>query len=140
MQVLINEFSFIYDIRRSLYKSNFLSLRNIERFKNSLAWQNRLNLYVKRPKNLYSSQYRIWTIRLNGIYFRRIYANRSTKLVTLPRISLLTITVVEIQDFISIRLAELVYLLGDRIRYNLTFTVGEFIRLLWRGIIDGLKK
>jgi hypothetical protein len=140
MQIIINEFSLIYSIRQNLYKSNFLSLRNIERFKNNLAWQIRLKLYVNYPNNLYNNQYGIWIIRSNGLYFRRIYANRSKKLLALQKASLLTVTLIEIQDFLSSRLAEVVYLLGDRIRYTLTSTVGQFIGLIWRGIIEGLKK
>ena len=39
MYIVINEFSSVSSIRQSLYKSNFLSLRNIERFKNNFIWQ-----------------------------------------------------------------------------------------------------
>lgn len=140
MQIIITEFSLIYNIRQVLYKSKFLSLRNIERFKNNLAWQNRLNLYVNYPKNLYNSQYGIWIIRLKGIYYRVIYANRSAKLVELRKTALLTITLVEFQDFAITRIEEILYLIGDRFRYTLTVTIGQFIGLIWRGIIDSLKK
>jgi hypothetical protein len=140
MQIVIVEFSFIDHIRQVLYRSNFLSLRNIERFKNNIAWQNRLKLYVSYPKNLYSSQYSIWIIRKNGIYYRTIYANRSVKLLQLKKTSLLTITLVEFQDFLASRLDEALYLIGDRLRYTLTTIVGQFIGLIWRGIIEGLKK
>ena len=140
MQIIITEFSLIYNIRQVLYKSKFLSLRNIERFKNNLAWQNRLNLYVNYPKNLYNSQYGIWIIRLKGIYYRVIYANRSAKLVELRKTALLTITLVEFQDFAITHIEEILYLIGDRFRYTLTVTIGQFIGLIWRGIIDSLKK
>ena len=140
MQIIITEFSFIYYIRQILYKSNFLSLRNIERFKNNLAWQIRLKFYVNYPKNLYNSQYGIWVIRANGIYYRTIYANRADKLFKLRKTSLLTITLIELQDFLSSRLEEILYLVGDRVRYTLTTTVGQVIGLIWRGIIEGLKK
>ena len=32
--IIISEFSDIYDVRQNLYKTNFLSIRNLERFKN----------------------------------------------------------------------------------------------------------
>jgi len=140
MQTIINEFSFIYRIRQILYKSNFLSLRNIEKLKNNLTWQTFLQFHINYPKNLYNSQYSIWVIRSNGIYSRTIYANRSEQLFGLRKISLLTITVIEVQDFLSSRGEEILYLVGDRVRYTLTATIGQFIGLVWRGIIEGLKK
>ena len=51
-----------------------------------------------------------------------------------------TITLIELQDFLSSRLEEILYLVGDRVRYTLTTTVGQVIGLIWRGIIEGLKK
>ena len=36
-RAIINEFSLVPDIRQNWYKSNFLSIRNIEKFKNNLA-------------------------------------------------------------------------------------------------------
>ena len=140
MQVIINEFSFIYSVRRTLYKSNFLASRSIERFRNNLSWQTRLNQYVLYPKTLYSNQYNIWVIRSKGIYYRTIYANQSDQLFELQQFSLLTITLLELQDFLSSRFDEVLYLIGDRFRYILTETISPFIGLIWRGIIDGLKK
>ena len=140
MQVIINEFSFIYSVRRTLYKSNFLASRSIERFRNNLSWQTRLNQYVLYPKTLYSNQYNIWVIRSKGIYYRTIYANQSDQLFELQQFSLLTITLLELQDFLSSRFDEVLYLIGDRFRYILTETIRPFIGLIWRGIIDGLKK
>lgn len=140
MQIIITEFSFINHIRQILYKSNFLSLRNIERFKNNLVWQTRLKYYINYPKNLYNSQYGIWVIRSTGIYYRTIYANRSEKLLTLRKTALLTITLIELQDFLISRVDEFFYLVGDRLRYTVTTVFGQFVGLFWRGIIEGLKK
>ena len=39
MFIIINEFSFIYEVRKNFYRSNFLSLRNVERFRNNLSWE-----------------------------------------------------------------------------------------------------
>ena len=83
MQIIISEFSIINSIRQVLYRSNFLSSRNFDRFRNSLSWQTRLKRYVNYPKNLYNCQYGIWIIRSKGIYYRTIYANRSEKLFNL---------------------------------------------------------
>ena len=139
MQIIINEFSIINSIRQVLYKSNFLSSRNFDRFRNSLVWQTRLKCYVNYPKNLYNSQYGIWVIRSRGVYYRTIYANRSENLLQLEKRSLVTITIIEVYDFLSSRLDELLYLLGDSVRFALGTTNGKFIGIFWRGIIEGLK-
>jgi hypothetical protein len=137
---IIYELSTIQDLRKTLYRSNFLSLRNSERFKNNLGWQTRLNFYVKLPTNLYSSQYCIWIIRTTGIYYRTIYANRSGELQSLQNLSLLTVVGLESKDFLMSRVDETIYLLGSSVRYTLTSVLGQVIALIWRGIIEGLKR
>jgi hypothetical protein len=140
MRIIINDFSLVSDIRQSWYKSNFLSMRNTERFKNNLAWQDRIKCYVQRPKNLYNSEYGIWVIRSNGIYYRTIYANRINELLTLNSKALLIINYIEFQDFILSRLDEIIFLASKSTRYFLTSIIGQIIGLIWRGIIEGLKK
>lgn len=140
MFIIVNEFSFIYEVRKNFYRSNFLSLRNVERFRNNLSWQTRLKQFVKRPSDIYNSQQGIWVIRTTGIYYRVIYANRSTDLTHLRNLSLLTLIGIETKDFLVSRLDETIYLFGNSIRYTLTSVVGQIIGLVWRGIIEGLKK
>jgi hypothetical protein len=96
--------------------------------------------YILRPKNIYDSQYDIWVIRENGINKRFIYANRSCEMLTLRDSSLVIITYTELQDFLISRIDEFIYTLGNGIRYSLTTVVGQIIGLIWKGIIEGLKK
>jgi len=140
MFIIITEFSSIYEVRKNFYRSNFLSLRNVERFRNNLSWQNRVKGYVKRPADIYNSQQGIWIIRTTGIYYRVIYANRATDLLKLRRFSLGTLIVIETKDFLLSRIDEVVYFFGNTIRYTLTSVIGQVIGLVWRGIIEGLKK
>lgn len=140
MFIIINEFSFIYDIRRNFYRSNFLSLRNVERFRNNLSWQSRIRKFIKQPADMYNSQQGIWILRTTGIYYRIIYANRSLELMNLKKFSLLTLFAIETKDFLSSRFDEFFYVCGNSIRYVLTSVVGQIFGLIWRGIIEGLKK
>ena len=140
MFLIITEFSFIYDVRKNFYRSTFLSLRNVERFRNNLSWQIRLKRFVKRPADLYNSQQGIWVIRTTGIYYRIIYANQSLELLKLNQFSVVTLVAIEIKDFLISRLDEVIYLFGSTIRYTLTSIFGQVIGLVWRGIIEGLKK
>ena len=140
MFIVINEFSFIYEIRKNFYRSNFLSLRNVERFRNNLSWQSRVKNFIKRPSDIYNSQHGIWVIRTTGIYYRIIYANRSNEITQLKRFSLITLLSIETKDFILSRVDEAIYFFGSTIRYTLTSVIGQVIGLVWRGIIEGLKK
>jgi hypothetical protein len=140
MFIVINEFSFIYEVRKTFYRSNFLSLRNVERFRNNLSWQSRIKSLVKRPSDIYNSQQGIWIIRTTGIYYRIIYANRSLELVKLRHVSLVTLLGIEVKDFLISRADEIVYFFGSSVRYTLTSILGQVIGLVWRGIIEGLKK
>ena len=140
MRVIINEFSLILDVRQKWYKANFLSLRSLERFKNNLAWQDRLYLYINRPKSLYNSEYKIWIIRSGAVYSRTIYANRLNEILALNGRSLLIVNYFELQDFLASRLNEIVFFISKGTKYFLTSIVGQTIGLIWRGIIESLKK
>lgn len=139
MRVIINEFSLILDIRQKWYKANFLSLRSLERFKNNLAWQDRLYLYINRPKSLYNSEYKIWIIRSGAVYSRTIYANRLNEILELNGRSLLIINYFELQDFLASRLNEIIFFISKGTKYFLTSIIGQTIGLIWRGIIESLK-
>jgi hypothetical protein len=139
MRIIANEFSLILDIRQKWYKANFLSLRNLERFKNNLAWQDRLYLYINRPKNLYNSEYKIWIIRSGAIYSRKIYANRLPEILKLNERSLLFINYLELQDFLLSRLNEVIFFISKGTKYFLSSVIGQTVGLIWRGIVESLK-
>jgi hypothetical protein len=137
---IVNEFSYLSDVRKSLFRSNFLSLRNLERFKNNLNWQSRVKAFVNYPASIYNNEYGIWVVRTTGIYYRIIYANRSKELGSLNNLPLVTLLTIETKDFLSSRVDELVYNLGSGLRFTFTSVIGQFVGLVWRGIIEGLKK
>ena len=136
----IVKFSSVYAFRQTLYRSNFLSLRNFERFKNNLSWQLITKMYVQRPVDLYNNRYEILILRTSGIYGRTIYANRSEEVLSLNSFSLSTLVVIELRDFLTSRLDETIYSVSKAIRFTLTSVLGQLIGLIWRGIIEGLKK
>jgi hypothetical protein len=51
-----------------------------------------------------------------------------------------TIIFVEISDFLISRFDEAVFVLSKSVRFTLTTVLGQVIGLVWRGIIEGLKK
>ncbi len=136
----IVKFSSVYAFRQTLYRSKFLSLRNFERFKNNLNWQLLTKIYLQRPIDLYNNRYEIFLLRTNGIYGRTIYANRSKQIQSFSNLSLIPLTIVELRDFLVSRLDETIYFVSKGVRFTLTSVVGQLIGLIWRGVIDGLKK
>jgi hypothetical protein len=139
MAIIVNDFSTVGTIRQTLYKSSFLSVRNSEQFKNTLALQNQVRRLVTRPKSLYNNEYNILLIRPNGIYLRSIYTNRIEALLHLSNIPLLVINYIELQDFLIARSNNIFLLIGRGSRYFLTSVVGRVIGLIWKGVLEGLK-
>jgi hypothetical protein len=136
---LIN-FSFLDSFRQTLYRSKYLSLRNFEKFKNNLIWQLRIKSYIIRPTSFYNSCYEVFLLKTTGIYSKTIYANRSAFFSSLNNFPLLTITLIELKDFVVCRFEDFVLVLGRGIRFTLTSGVGQFIGFILRGIVEGLKK
>jgi hypothetical protein len=136
----ILKFSSIYTFRQTLYRSKFLSLRNFERFKNNLIWQLLVKVYILHPLEVYNNRYEIFILRTSGIYCKTIYANRSGEMNSLKNVSLVTITFLELKDFVISRLDEFIYVTSKGVRFTLTSVFGQVIGLVWRGIIEGLKK
>ena len=134
------DLSFLNELQKTIYKSKFLSLRNMERFKNNFTWQVKTKKALLRPLDIYNNRCRIYIIRTSGIYSRTLYANRSKEVSSLRDLPLWTISIVELRDFLASRLDETLYLVGNGVRFTLTSVCGQVIGLVWRGIIEGLKK
>ena len=103
-------------------------------------WQLITKIYVQRPLDLYNNRYEIFILRTNGIFRRTIYANRSNEINSLTNLSLLTLVFVELRDFLGSRIDETIYFLSKGLRFTLTTVFGQVIGLIWRGVIEGLKK
>nr|YP_010930375.1 hypothetical chloroplast RF55 [Ochrosphaera neapolitana]WKK50103.1 hypothetical chloroplast RF55 [Ochrosphaera neapolitana] len=140
IRIILNDFFLVADIRQTWFRSNFLSTRNLERFKNNLAWQDRKKFYFRRPRNIYNNEYEPWILTPDGFYLQTIYANRLNELINLNQKSLVVINYLEFQDFFICRLEETIVFVGQSTRNILTYGVGQGIGLIWKGIIEALKE
>ena len=140
IRLILSDFLIVRDIQQNWFRSNFLSTRNLERFKNNLAWQDRKWTYIKRPTAIYNNEYEMWVLTPDGFYIQTIYANRLSQLLKLNRSSLAIINYVEFQDFLLCRIDETVFFASQSTRYLLTSVVGQTIGLIWKGIIETLKE
>lgn len=140
VRLLLNDFLIVRDIQQNWFRSNFLSTRNLERFKNNLAWQDRKDTYIKRPTAIYNNEYETWILTPDGFYIQTIYANRLPQLLKLNRSSVAIINYLEFQDFLLCRVDETIFFVSQSTRYLLTSVVGQTIGLIWKGIIETLKE
>jgi hypothetical protein len=135
VRVILSDFLLVRNIQQNWFRSNFLSTRNLERFKNNLAWQDRKSTYIKRPTAIYNNEYETLILTSDGFYIQTIYANRVQQLLKLNRSSLAIINYVEFQDFLLCRVDETVFFVSQSTRYLLTSVIGQTIGLIWKGII-----
>jgi hypothetical protein len=140
VRVILSDFLLVRNIQQNWFRSNFLSTRNLERFKNNLAWQDRKSTYIKRPTAIYNNEYETLILTSDGFYIQTIYANRVQQLLKLNRSSLAIINYVEFQDFLLCRVDETVFFVSQSTRYLLTSVIGQTIGLIWKGIIETLKE
>ena len=76
----------------------------------------------------------------NKNFLRKSSENRSAELLKLNQSSTLTLIGIETKDFFVSRVDEIIYVFGSTVRYTFTSIFGQVIGLIWRGIIEGLKK
>ncbi|NJL86563.1 MAG: DUF3685 domain-containing protein [Leptolyngbyaceae cyanobacterium SM1_1_3] len=138
MQPLLNRFPDVETLKKNLYHRRLLSTREIERFRNELAWRYRWNSYVNEPKAIFESQYLLLVLTERGIQTATIYAPRKDELRQLSGLRYAVTLAIEARDAIRPRFRAVVSLLGNGLVYVLTEVVGRGIGLVGRGILQGV--
>lgn len=138
MQPLLNRLADVEAIKKSLYSLRLMSTREIERFRNELAWRYRWDGYVNEPKSIFESQYRLFTLTPQGIDATVIYAPRRDELDQLSGLQWAMTMVLETRDALSPRVRAVFSLVGSGFVYVLTEVVGRGIGLVGRGIFKGV--
>ncbi len=138
MQPLLNHFANVETIKTSFYDRRLLSSREIERFRNNLSWRYRLERLYREPKNIFESQYRLFTLTGRGIRQTLIYAPRTTELSSLTGLPYAVTLVLETRDAVAPRLRSVLSFMGNSFVYVLTELVGRGIGLVGKGVLKGL--
>ncbi|MEA5601357.1 DUF3685 domain-containing protein [Nostoc sp. UHCC 0252] len=138
VQPLLNSLADVEVIKQNLYGRQFISTREIERFRNDLSWKYRLKNYINEPKAVFESRYDLLVIAPRGIASTSIYAPRNQELVKLSNIPLVVTLFLEFSDAIAPRLKSLLSFVGSGIVFVLTQIIGRGLGLIGRGILQGI--
>jgi DNA-binding NarL/FixJ family response regulator len=138
IQPLLNHFANIEAIKQNFYDRRLLSNREVERFRNDLSWRYRLNRVFREPKDIFESQYRLFTLTGRAIKQTSIYAPRTQELADLSGLPYLVTLALETRDAVAPRLRSVVAFAGNGFVYVLTEVIGRGLGLVGRGILKGL--
>ncbi len=138
VQPLLNTLADVEAIKQSFYDRQFISTREIERFRNDLSWKYRLRNYVSEAQAIFESRYELLVFTPRGIAKISIYAPRSQELAELSGIPLLVTLALEFRDAIAPRFKSLLSFFGSGIVFVLTQVIGRGLGLIGRGILQGI--
>ncbi|PAX45924.1 DUF3685 domain-containing protein, partial [Brunnivagina elsteri] len=138
IQPLLNKLADVETIKQNFYDREYISTREIERFRNNLSWKYRLRNYVKEPQAIFESRYELFVFAPRGIAKMSIYAPRRAELSQLKGIPLLVTLILEFRDAVTPRLQSVLSLLGSGVVFMLTKVVGRGLGLIGRGILQGI--
>lgn len=138
MQPLLNSFADVETIKQNFYDRFLLSSREIERLRNNLSWKYRMERIVGEPKDIFESQYRLYSLNGRGIKFASIYAPRRQELEQLSGLQFAVTLALETRDAIAPRIRSTLSIIGSSVIYLLTDVLGRGIGLIGRGILKGL--
>jgi DNA-binding NarL/FixJ family response regulator len=138
IQPLLNRFANVEPIKQAFYNRRLLSSREIERFRNNLSWRYRIDRSFREPKNIFESQYRLFTLTGRGIKQVAIYAPRTDELADLSGLPYIVTLALETRDAIAPRLRSAFSFVGNSVVYVLTEVIGRGIGLVGRGVLKGL--
>jgi DNA-binding NarL/FixJ family response regulator len=138
MQPLLNRLADVEAIKKSLYHRRVMSTREIERFRNELAWRYRWDRLANEPKAIFESQYRLFVLTPQGIDTMSIYAPRREELETLSGLQWAVTMAMETRDAVAPRVRSVVAFVGSGLVYVLTEVVGRGIGLIGRGVLQGI--
>jgi hypothetical protein len=138
VSLILNNYSDTEQIKLLLYGKDFLSSRQIAKFRNDLAWKYRSEKYWQEPENIFESSYSLLRIDSSKIEQVVIYSPRQHELEKLTGWRWLVTIILETRDALSPQIRAIFSWLGQGVVYILTQVIGRGIGLIGKGIIQGV--
>lgn len=138
VQPLLNQFADQESIKQTYYDYPLLSSREVERFRNRLSWQYRIQYLFQDPQAMFESRVGLLALGEAGISRTSIYLPRQEELRQLQGWRAGVTLALEFRDAVAPPLRTAVAFLGQGIFYFLTQVVGRGLGLIGRGIAQGL--
>nr|QCI07336.1 hypothetical protein [Leiomenia cribrosa] len=123
MSSLINIANFIH--KNKLCNYSYLSIRSIALFRNSLFLQNLIDIYINKPKQIYSSRHKVLLLSANGILSKYIYISRYNDFIALSKFQLVFIFLIEVQDLLIPQIERFLLILTKVILYIIINFIGN---------------
>ncbi len=135
---LLNVCSDWSTLRLHLLKPELISTRELERLRNELNTQRRIQSLITRPLHLYESKRLLYRINKGNIENLIITEPRDEELKDLGWLQKQVTLLVEARDALSPQIQSIVKYLGDLIVVLLTNVLGRAIGLIGKGIAQGM--
>ncbi|OCQ99307.1 DUF3685 domain-containing protein [Limnothrix sp. PR1529] len=137
VQPVLNRYGDREGLKLALFDRRWLPTREVERFRNDLAWKYRVQRWVSEPKAIYESRYWLLTASDRGIVALPVYAPRNQEWRALSGVPLGVTLLIEARDAIAPRVRATVTLAG-RGALMVLQAIGRGLGFIGRGIIQGL--
>lgn len=138
IQPLLNRLADVETIKQTFYDRQYISTREIERFRNNLSWKYRLKNLVQEPQAIFESRYELFVFAPRGLAKISIYAPRNNELTQLTGVPFIVTLLLELRDAIAPRLQSLLSFCGSGVVFILTQVIGRGLGLIGRGILQGI--
>ncbi len=126
------------DLRQFILKPNLISTRELERLRNQLNTQNRIESVFKRPIKLYESKRKFYRFNNGSLESVLITEPRDQELKELAWLQRQVTLLVEARDALSPQLQAVIKYIGDLMVVLLTNVLGRAIGLIGKGIAQGM--
>lgn len=137
VQPILNRYGDREALKLALFDRRWLPTREVERFRNDLAWKYRVQRWIDDPKAIYESRHWLLTASDRGIVSLAIYAPRNQEWRSLGGVPLVVTLSIEARDAIAPRVRATATLAGRGVMLLLQ-ALGRGIGFIGRGIIQGL--
>lgn len=135
---LLNCFCYSEPIQQTFLSAQYISSREMERFRNALSWYYRWQRWVKEPQNIFESRLVLLHLSERGIQELSLTFPRQQELLQLEGIPYAVTLALETRDALAPPVRAVISWIGRGVVYLLTQVIGRGLGLIGRGILQGI--